>query len=160
MGLLIFSSFSTTWLALYAWCGVSDVLDGLLARCWHLDSVFGAKFDSFADTAFVVVLIVELFSQLIEHVWLTAWISIIISIRLISLTVCYKRFKKLSFLHTTANKITGITALFAVVLIPWFGLVITFVPSCILATLSAVQELALMGTMDNLDLNMRRLLSN
>ncbi|MFB9956566.1 CDP-alcohol phosphatidyltransferase family protein [Cellulomonas denverensis] len=38
----------------YLWCGLSDVLDGQLARRWAVDSERGAVLDTIADVAFWV----------------------------------------------------------------------------------------------------------
>ena len=39
-------------------CGITDVLDGYIARTYGLSSDFGAKLDSFADIVFLSFLIV------------------------------------------------------------------------------------------------------
>jgi len=40
--------------AVYLWCGLSDVLDGRLARRWGVDTERGAVLDTLADVAFWV----------------------------------------------------------------------------------------------------------
>lgn len=42
--------------ALYLLCGITDVLDGYLARKWQAESRLGAKLDSLGDFIFWVVM--------------------------------------------------------------------------------------------------------
>lgn len=48
--LMISSTFnSVTFWVCYLWCGISDMLDGLLARKFGQQSMTGAKLDSISD---------------------------------------------------------------------------------------------------------------
>lgn len=153
LGLLALIPFSAPWFALYVWCGASDVADGALARRWHLDDAMGARLDSIADTVLAVVLAFELLPLVMGQVWLAAWVGGITLVRLASLVVCRRRFGVSSFLHTTANKVTGIVSFVAIALVPWCGITAAAVLPCVLASLSAAEELALMATADALDLD-------
>ena len=55
IGLLFTSVFSLPFWILYVWCGVSDMIDGALARKMGATSNLGAKIDSIADLMFVVI---------------------------------------------------------------------------------------------------------
>ena len=50
----------------YSVCGVSDVVDGTLARLTGSESSFGAKLDSIADILFYGVMILRLFPLLCQ----------------------------------------------------------------------------------------------
>ena len=54
LSLLLFAlaPFSPIFFALYALCGLSDMLDGFLARRLNCESAFGARLDSLADFLF------------------------------------------------------------------------------------------------------------
>lgn len=51
--LFVWPPLSLPFLLVYAWCGISDVLDGALARRFALQSDFGSALDSIADALFV-----------------------------------------------------------------------------------------------------------
>ena len=46
--------FSSTFFLLYSYCGISDIIDGFVARKTHTESVRGALLDSIADIVFLV----------------------------------------------------------------------------------------------------------
>ena len=48
-------AFSQAFFIVYTYCGVSDVLDGALARRLHCNDEFGARLDSIADIVFYAV---------------------------------------------------------------------------------------------------------
>ena len=67
------ADFGLFWL-LYALCGISDVLDGALARGLHAESRLGSRLDSIADLAFTAVCAVQLLPRL--HLPAGLWICI------------------------------------------------------------------------------------
>ena len=60
IALLFCPVFSAVFYALYITAGVSDMLDGWVARRTHTVSELGAKLDTIADIVFVVVCLVKL----------------------------------------------------------------------------------------------------
>ncbi len=85
------------------------MLDGFLARRWKVESLFGARSDSMADFLFVLTVGYKLFPCL-RHLPLSIWIamSLIILIRISNAIVSLHLTHKIHFLHTKANKVTGI----------------------------------------------------
>ena len=53
IAMLVVSPFSSRFWILYLCSGLTDILDGFLARKLHLESTIGAKLDSLADFVFV-----------------------------------------------------------------------------------------------------------
>ena len=51
--LLFFSPFSIQFYIVYLSCGLSDMIDGTIARKTYSTSAFGAKLDTVADFVFV-----------------------------------------------------------------------------------------------------------
>ena len=107
--LLLFpETFSITFYMIYICCGLSDILDGFLARKYKITSELGAKLDSIADIVFVFVS----FFKIIPIIEITAeiiiWTSIIVLIRLFNIVSSYILYSKLMLLHTNANKFTGV----------------------------------------------------
>ena len=94
--------------ALYALCGISDMVDGWLARRLHAESNTGAILDSVSDILFVACCAIRLSPVFVIPTWLWIWAGIIAIIKIvnqISALIVYKRF---CFPHTLANKQTGL----------------------------------------------------
>ena len=77
IALLFFPAFSPAFYALYITAGVSDMVDGWVARRTHTASELGAKLDTIADIVFVVVCLVKLLPVMDITTWLYVWIGII-----------------------------------------------------------------------------------
>ncbi len=140
--LLLFTApLSPVFFAGYLLGGLSDILDGYIARKLNLSSRFGAVFDSVADIIFVFVLLLIFIPYIQWPLWCVCWMAIILSIRVLTLIVGFLKFHAFAFLHTYANKATGLL-LTCFPLIYWLvGLNSTAVLLCSLATLSALEEL-------------------
>lgn len=117
------------------------MLDGYFARRFASESAFGARLDSAADFLLCGVLLFVLIPYYDWPAWAIGWIAVIALIRLAALAVCYKKFRQLTFLHTYANKATGVLLFLSPVLFWLFGLIVTTILLCALATISALEEL-------------------
>ena len=140
MGILCFSAFSPEFYTLYFLCGLSDMIDGTIARKTNAVSEFGSKLDTVADFVFVVVCSIKLLPLVHIPTWLWIWISAIAIIKIANITLGFACKKRFVSVHTVLNKITG----FALFLLP---LTFTFVEPtnivlavCCLATVAAIQE--------------------
>ncbi len=98
-------------LCVYALCGLTDVLDGIVARRFHLQSALGAKLDSAADLFMVGVIVFKLFERGMVAYFLP-WIIAITAIRLLSMLVVFLKHRMFGVLHTWANKLTGLLLFF------------------------------------------------
>lgn len=81
--------------ALYALCGISDMVDGWLARRLHAESNTGAILDSVSDILFVACCAIRLSPVLVIPMWLWIWAGIIAIIKIvnqISALIVYKLF--------------------------------------------------------------------
>ena len=123
---------------LYALCGLSDILDGWMARKLHAESKTGAILDSIADIVFVVCFAAQLLQMVEIPVWLWTWAGVIAFIKIVNqisaLVVC----KRFCFPHTWANKLTGILLFLAVPVVFWTVIPIAIV--AVIATFAAAQE--------------------
>lgn len=139
--LLFFEPLSTDFLLIYIFAGVSDMLDGFLARKIKNTNKFGATLDSIADAVFAFVLLFIFIPYFQWETWIICWVVLITLLRLVSLLIGFLRFRQFAFLHTYANKLTGL-ALFGFPLwYMFFGLTGTAIILCIIATISAIEEL-------------------
>lgn len=138
--LLFCPAFSRSFFVLYIAAGLSDMIDGFVARKTGTVSEFGAKLDSIADFVFVMICLWKLLPALIVPLWLWIWIVLIALIRMINIiSGCVIRKKPVA-LHTVMNKITGIL-LFALPLsLPVLELKYSAPLVCITATFTAIQE--------------------
>lgn len=126
--------------ALYAWCGLSDMVDGAVARRSGEQSDFGAKLDSAADFAFAAVCLAKIAPALHPPMWLVAWVAVIALCKLVGYASGLIAHGKVVALHTAANKVTGLLVFLSVPIMLLSGLAIAAVPACAVATLAAVQE--------------------
>lgn len=139
--LLLAEPFSINFLFIYLICGISDVLDGFLARKLNIQSKLGSKMDSIADTVLVITMLYIFLTHVsVEPViW---WGIILISlIKLTSLIVGIIRFHRYSSVHTYLNKISGILLF----LLPFTYTHINFYQSslllCIVCMCASLEEL-------------------
>ena len=70
--------------ALYALCGISDMVDGWLARRLHAESNTGAILDSVSDILFVACCAIRLSPVLVIPTWLWIWAGIIAIIKIVN----------------------------------------------------------------------------
>lgn len=140
IALLIPKTFSITFYIIYIYCGLSDILDGFLARKYKITSEFGAKIDSIADIIFVFVSILKIIPVIEIPIAIYIWITIIILIKVFNIICGYKYYKKLTLLHTTANKITGLILFVVPLIMGVIDIKILEILICGIATFSAIQE--------------------
>lgn len=138
--LLFTTPFSAAFCGCYIYCGLSDMIDGAVARKMRIESRAGAYLDSLADLIFVAVCLVRLLPLLVVPRWLWIWMAVIVlmkSINVVSGWVCWHR---IVLLHTTANRLTGFLLFLAPLLLLYWPLETLAVPLGIAATFAAVQE--------------------
>ena len=125
------------WL-LYALCGISDMVDGWLARKLHAETKTGAILDSVADFSFVVCCAIWLLPVLPIPTWLWIWAAIIVFIKIVNQVSALVVFKRFCFPHTWANKLTGLLLFLAAPAVFWSVIPIAIVAA--IATFAAAQE--------------------
>lgn len=158
--LLFVHPLSVPFLVLYLGAGLSDLLDGYLARRLGASGELSARLDSAADFLLCAVLLVILIPLYDWPVWVIVWIAVIALIRLIALAVCYFRFHKFAFLHTYANKATGLLLFLSPVLFWLFGIDVSCYLLCGLAIFSALEEFVIEIFSHQLDPNRKSILSH
>jgi CDP-diacylglycerol--glycerol-3-phosphate 3-phosphatidyltransferase len=137
---------SPLFLTVYLLAGVSDMLDGFLARRWGVSSRLGAYLDSAADFLLCAVLLFRMLPAFAWPRWSLYWVGAIALLRLCSLAVCSLRFRRATFLHSYLNKATGLLLLCFPFLLHFLGLHMATILACSLATLSATEELLILST--------------
>ena len=138
--LLFFPALSPGFYGLYLAAGLSDMLDGFVARRTKTASPLGAKLDSIADIIFLAVCLIKLLPVLALPVWLWVWVGLIALLRLVNVVSGFVCRKKLVLLHTRANKLTGALLFLLPLSLGFLNLLYTAVPLCTLASFAAIQE--------------------
>ena len=123
---------------LYALCGISDMVDGPLARNLQAESKTGAVLDSVADIVFVACCAIRLFPALKIPVWLWIWAGMIVIIKMVNQISALVLCKRFCFPHTWANKLTGLLLFLTMPTMFWSMIPISIVAA--LATFAAGQE--------------------
>ena len=138
---LLFIPLSSAWFyTLYLLCGLSDMIDGTVARRTNSASEFGARLDTLSDFAFMSVALIKFVPHFHTPVWLWIWIGIIAMIKLGNAAWGFVRMKKLISPHTLLNKITGLLLFFLPMTLGFFDLTYTLPIVCTVATVAAIHE--------------------
>ena len=141
LAMLFFPVFSTEFWVLYCWGGISDMIDGTLARKLNSVNGTGAVIDSLADLVFVICSAILVLPTIDLPLWVWLWIAAIGVIKLVGITIGSCRQRKLAIPHSTTNKLTGILLFclpFALIL---FGALIPSVTVCAMATFSLLEDI-------------------
>lgn len=93
---------------LYFLCGVSDVLDGFLARKLHTESAKGARLDSASDLLFALVYAVRILPRLHLSLPLWLWIGGIAVLKGLGIALASRRERGLCVRHSSLNRLTGV----------------------------------------------------
>ncbi|MCL2756378.1 MAG: CDP-alcohol phosphatidyltransferase family protein [Firmicutes bacterium] len=109
-----------TWIVLFIVAGVSDMIDGTLARkIPGAKSQLGAILDSVADMIMVIVAIVFFMPVMDIWGWLFWGYIAALSFKIMSGFVGYAKHKETVLLHTYSNKLLGFL-LFIIPILYWF----------------------------------------
>ena len=138
---LLFSpAFSPAFYAFYVAAGLSDMLDGFVARKTDTVSKLGSWLDTIADFVLVVVCLVKLLPVMSIPAWLYIWIGIITLIKVINIISGFAVQKKLVAVHSVMNKATGALLFLLPLTISVVPLKCSAVFVCAAATFAAIQE--------------------
>ena len=140
IGLLFCSTFSACFYGLYIFCGLTDMVDGTIARKMGAASTFGAKLDTVADFLFVIASFVKLVPVIRIPVWIWVWAAVIVMGKLVTLVWGFTQMKQMPSLHTIANKATGLGLFLLPLTMSFVDLRYTAPVVCVIATIAAIQE--------------------
>ena len=140
IGLLFCSVFSACFYRLYIFCGLTDMVDGTVARKTGAASSFGARLDTVADFLFVIASFVKLVPVIRISVWIWVWAAVIAMGKLVTLFWGFTQMKQMPSLHTIANKATGLGLFLLPLTMSFVDLRYTAPVVCVIATIAAIQE--------------------
>lgn len=126
---------------LYLLCGLSDVLDGAIARRTGTVSRLGERLDTFADIVFVAIWIAIFIPAINVGDWLWIWVGLIALIKVVNVISGFVMKKGFASKHTIANKATGVLLFLLPMMIQHESIKVpSIILTCILASFAAVQE--------------------
>lgn len=128
---------SKSFLLLYLVGGISDMLDGTIARKQKIESRLGSILDSVADCLFMAVCVIKLLPVLTPPLWAIIWGAVIFATRII-----ISAGWKLPFItHSVLNKITGFVLYITPFLLFIKPFSLLWLPPCILASMSPAGDI-------------------
>ena len=141
IALLFCPALSTSFYVLYIIAGLTDIVDGWVARLTNTVSELGAKWDTIADCVFVAACLIKLTPVLDIPSWICFWIGLIACLKLFNIVYGYLVHKRFVAIHSVINKATGF-------LLFLFPLTLNFIEQkysaivlCLVATCAAIHEL-------------------
>ena len=138
---LLFIPLTSAWFCvIYLLCGLSDMIDGTVARRTNSASEFGARLDTVSDFVFMTVALIKFVPHLPIPAWLWIWIGVIAMIKLGNAAWEFVRTKELISPHTLLNKITGLLLFFLPMTLGFVDLTYTLPIVCTVATVAAMHE--------------------
>ena len=140
IALLILPPRSLPFAVLYLLCGLTDMLDGFIARKLHTESENGAMLDSIADLLFTVVYAVKILPILKIPFWIWFWTAIIAVTKIICIVIASKKAHRLEIEHSFGNKLTGLLLFLLPLTVRLFDVKLSAAVVCTVATVTAVKE--------------------
>jgi len=151
--LLFLTPFELPFMMIYVVAGVSDMIDGPIARKFAVTSEFGAKLDSIADVSLVLVVVFRLMPIIEISRAVTIWIFIAIAMKFLAALIGYIRYKQLVILHNYANKFFILALFFFPVFYLFIDANIILTVMLVLAMIAFLEEIYINLTSTELDLN-------
>lgn len=148
--------YETAFYVIYAFCGISDLFDGVIARALHIESRLGGTLDTIGDTLLTWTACHVVFSNMDPlYPGLIGAILAVFAVRIIGAVITLCRFRKFAMLHTAGNKI----AMIILYLYPFFytltakyGCVQEVVYSiCALGVIAGIEEILIQCLVPELD---------
>lgn len=144
----------------YIFIGLSDFLDGYIARKYSLETDLGAKLDSIADFIFYIIITFIFIKKYVSLITYSSYIiiTIIAIIRLANIIFSKLKYSNIIFLHTYANKISGFLIYLLPIILIFFEneVVITFI--LIISLGAAIEEFSIILSSRNIDVNIKSVL--
>ena len=138
---LLFIPLSSAWFYIfYLFCGLSDMIDGTMARKTGTASKFGARLDSASDFVLMFVCCLKMLPLIHIPVWLWAWIIGIALIKIFNIMLVFIQKKKLISIHSLLNKTTGLALFLLPLTMTLIETTYSVATICVLATIAGMQE--------------------
>lgn len=145
LAMLYYPAFSPGFWALYCWGGVSDMIDGPIARKLNSVSETGSRIDSGADLVFVICSAIKVLPSIQLPVWIWLWVAAIGAVKMAGIVIGSARNHKLSIPHSASNRLTGVLLFCMPVAMIWLEPAITSIIVCAAASYSVFNDIQLLN---------------
>ena len=137
----------------YIFCGITDILDGFIARKINATSELGSKLDSFADMIIIFVVLFKFIPIMNLNLFMIVWLICVTILKSLCILVVFIRFNQFGIVHTYMNKIS-VSLIFIYPILNYFTsskfyIFIIF----IFASITAIEEILIDFTMKSLELD-------
>lgn len=105
--LYLFSDITGGFIAIYVVCGVTDLLDGPVARKFESTSAVGAILDTVGDAITYMALVKILLVKHMIPSWIVYWMFGVLALHILAGLVSLKKVKKFYVVHSLFGKILG-----------------------------------------------------
>lgn len=148
--LFFIQPFTGLFYVVYSLCGLSDILDGAVARAAGSVSDLGAKLDSVADLMFYSVALFKIMPVLFYLLPLQLWlcVGVVIVVRIGAYTIAALKYKRFASMHTYLNKLTGLAVFFVPYLMTGGFITAYCSAACATAGIASAEELLIHITND------------
>lgn len=136
IAMLFFPAFSVPFWVLYGWCGISDMIDGPIARKMGTVSELGSRIDSLMDLVFVICSCIMILPTVTLPVWIWIWVAAIGVVKATGICVVSYHQRRLTVPHSMANRLTGLLLFCLPFAMIWLDPVLPAVLACVAATFS------------------------
>lgn len=140
LALLFFPALSPGFFVLYLTAGITDMVDGTVARKTNTVSEFGAKLDTAADLLFTMVCLEKLLPVMELPSWLWIWVGAIGAIKVANVAAGWIIRKKFTAEHTLMNKLAGALLFLLPLTLSVIELRCSAAAVCTVAAWAALQE--------------------
>lgn len=142
---------STPFYVVYTFCGITDVLDGFVARMTKKTSEFGAKLDSVADLLFYGIMLFKLLPMMLSDMpnAMPVMIATLLAVRVCSYLIAAFRYKKFASLHTYMNKASGFSCFLMPYLLNFMPHDVVYIIVYAIAMIAGLEELIIHSTAQN-----------
>ncbi|WP_298512290.1 CDP-alcohol phosphatidyltransferase family protein [uncultured Kordia sp.] len=125
---------------------ITDILDGLIARSFNLQTKFGARLDSLADNGTFIAAFIGVFTFKIDDFANSIWMLwLFIGFYILGLIVSFIKFKQYPSLHLYTTKIGGyVQGIFIFILFAWSYNEYMFYIAMIIGYISHIEEITIL----------------
>ena len=107
IAIVFLESLSIPFFVVYGIAGITDPLDGFIARKFHLESRIGSIIDSVADWTLLLIMAICVLPYMISILEWWNWVIILVpfTLHIAAYIICYIKFRCFSSVHTYLNKL-------------------------------------------------------